>query len=444
MEKEDDVDQLFKRGLSDPEIPFNELDWDKMARKLDAQEKKRVIPLWIFTASGIAAVLTIFLFWIFSAPVDSSKQQIENSVVERAPKPGAKNEELLRNGSLPKIKDSLQTADKGNAIEKLGSIHLGPLGIVTTQKSSSAGEGISGNDRTIDAASLVSTNERSPYTINPGNVTTPVKPVIPQQPVIPLTESELLEKKANALAQSKDPLERINHNEVARSVQQKMESVMAQDHHLILSAMAAPDITSGPSSKSAKISSNLGMLATYALGSKFSLTSGAIYSKKYYNSGGSTSNSIYSPKTATDWEVKADCNVLDIPLNVNYKLMNKKSLAVSVNTGLSSYFMLKEKYQYITGSASGAQEISNTEFDNKNQHIFGIANVSVSFDHQISQNLSVGVQPFAKLPLTGIGNNDVNLKSTGVSFSISIGLFPAKKPGKLAANRYSSSGYSGL
>ncbi|WP_449436786.1 hypothetical protein [Pedobacter steynii] len=40
MEKDNGIDKLFRDGLNDPEIPFNELDWAKMEQKLDAKAKK--------------------------------------------------------------------------------------------------------------------------------------------------------------------------------------------------------------------------------------------------------------------------------------------------------------------------------------------------------------------------------------------------------------------
>lgn len=495
MGKENDIDQLFKRGLDDPEIPFNELDWEKMARKLDAVEepkKRRIVPLWIFTASGIAAALAVFLFWIFSSPVQTGQHMAKNSDAHPTVKPNIKTGVPAE---LPAVtNDSLKTVQPGLPNESIADNdptvtgdHLndiktpvkGTKNTTTQTKAPSAPINPStGINRSAAANPLmagiipaagnrpaagnkpVQTGINTPVTSNPVQYppvqnpvrtkeemsasvpvkqTPPQKQTVPVKPIVPLTESQILEQKANALANSKDPFARKN-SDIERSVQKKMDEVLARQHNLILSAMAAPDVSTVPSGTSAKISTNVGALATYALGSKFSVTSGAVYAKKYYNSTG-TYASVTNPGTTGDWEVKADCNVLDIPLNVNYKVLNKKSLSVSVNTGLSSYFMLKEKYQYVTQIPGQDQQVKNAEFDNQNQHIFGIANVSVSFDHQISDNLSIGVQPFAKLPLTGIGNNKVDLRSTGVSFSLNIGLFPSKKPGKLAANRYSYSQY---
>ncbi len=464
MDKENEIDQLFKRGLDDPEIPFNEMDWEKMERKLDAaQKKKRIIPLWLYTGSGIAAALVIFLFWLFSTPahidqtitkyhVPAVKPGTKKEIPAESPaalhdslnisQPDGFGEKLAGNGLNPVAQPGNTVNRPGNAVNAKGNMPSNTVNPIIPG-TVPAGSGV--NPFVVPSAvehaqdpntqNLAGVKENVPNV--PGKQSIQVKPVVPAKQGVPLTEEQIIEQKANALANSKDPFERIKPDDVTRSVHKKMEDALTKEHNLILSAMAAPDISSVPSGKSAKVSSNVGMLATYALGSKFSVTSGAVYAKKYYNSAGSYESANY-PGTTADWEVKADCNVLDIPLNVNYKLMNKKKLSVSVNTGLSSYFMLKEKYQYVTDRPGQAEQVSNVEIDNQNQHIFGIANVSVSFDHKISDNLSVGVQPFAKLPLTGIGNNDVNLRSTGVSFSLNIGLFPAKKPGKLAASRYSS------
>jgi hypothetical protein len=429
MNKDNDIDQLFKDRLGEPDIPFNELDWGKMERKLDLQEKKRVIPMWIYTASGIAAVLMISLYFYFSAPVSSDKKVIKVPLTEHIVKPG-KNR-----GSL-NSPDSL----KGQPLEKINEGLAGNRGSESLQPGQ-------GSAVTLIVPVLPSSSVVSPGTtfIIPSGIAIvpatniPAKTTVAanaksQQPVQVETDSDILVRKANALSHSKDPFERINAEEIARSVKNKMENALRPQNNLILSAMAAPDMSFAKSSKPSKVSSNVGVLATYAFTSKISMTSGAIYSRKFYNSGGtSSSGSIYVP--GPDWEVKADCNVLDIPLNVNYKIFNQKKLSVSLNTGLSSYFMLKEKYEFTNGKGA-EQKVSNLEITNQNQHLFGIANVSVSFDHQLSPAVSVGVQPFAKLPLTGIGNGDVNLKSAGVSFSLNIGLFPAKKPGKYAAVQY--------
>ncbi|HEX8607607.1 MAG TPA: hypothetical protein VF679_03080, partial [Pedobacter sp.] len=65
MKNDDEIDRFFKEGLAEPDIPFNELDWKKMNKKLDASQGKRVIPFWWLPAAGIAAALLLTFFFVF-------------------------------------------------------------------------------------------------------------------------------------------------------------------------------------------------------------------------------------------------------------------------------------------------------------------------------------------------------------------------------------------
>jgi hypothetical protein len=449
MGTENEIDQLFKRGLEEPDIAFNELDWERMEQKLDNKRKSKILPYGVFTIAGIAASLLVFLFWFFLGP---SEPQKGRKLAESKHKPANLNQlPALRNESIKAVQPASTGLQSGAVISNQQdfptSTSTSPVSTHLQLREFSPWAGISvqweGRSAAAAGKSVPELGESLPaaeavVSVPEGTV---LSAKAAESKVDAVTDSAILAQKARALALSKDPFEKIQPAEITKSVKKKMDNDIVQRPNLILSAMAAPDISSGPSatSRSSKVSTNLGLLATYALGSKFSLTSGAIYAKKYYNySSDPGAENIYTGQSGRDFEVKADCNVLDIPVNVNYKLLGKKKLSVSINTGLSSYFMLKEKYDYIVDRPGQPQQISTTEINNKNQHVFGIANVSLSFDHQISKAVSLGVQPFAKLPLTGIGNYDINLKSAGVSFSLNIGLFPTKKTGKLAANRYSS------
>jgi len=443
MENDNDIDQLFKDGLNDPEIPFNEADWKKMERKLDAQKKKRIVPLLAITMSGIAAALVVVLLWVYSNP-DTGLPSDKNTISLSKPAVKSVKAKSINDGKETAVGTGTETniinddsnisqpAEKANNYPAAGlpSSYAMQLNLTKTQLSHHPFDGAFAYNRTITAGA-----KRMPDQKVNINILS-----IPRQ----TDSSEIVLEKANALAQTKDdPFERNDYyksskndrDALTRSIQKKMDASLAKDHQLIISAMAAPDISTAKASTSSKISSNVGMLATYALGKKISLTSGAIYSKKYYNSEGTSTVANTYTSANTAWEVYADCNVLDIPLNVNYKMLNNKKLSVSFNTGLSSYFMLREKYEFVTDQPDGTKNVSKIQVNNENQHLFGVANVSVSFDHQITNTVSIGIQPFAKLPLTGIGNGSVRLKSAGVSFSLNIGLFPVKKTGGYASLR---------
>jgi len=394
MEKDNGIDKLFRDGLNDPEIPFNELDWAKMEQKLDGRAKKRVIPFWLFAASGIAAALIVGLFWYFSGSEKIVKEPKKVEIVE------SKKEEPKNN------KPSVIGTDT-SIVVKTNEAPIVEPPIELPVKHIDQGY--------VKTPEVINRDQDLINTPDTGSVKENKKQELIAEVVTPKTEDKQITVPADSLAPDKKSEVLVHNNEPATKIAGKRSA-------LTLSIMAAPDISSSNLNVDTKISSNIGVLATYAITDKISVTTGAVYSRKLYNYGGVGSAGTAYMKNA--WQVNADCIVLDVPLNVNYTFLKRRNFSVGVNSGLSSYFMLNEKYKYITGPQGGTQKITELEIKNQNQHIFGVANLSLSFERRITNSLSFGVQPFIKLPLTGIGNGNARLKSTGVAFSLNLGLFP--------------------
>lgn len=368
MKDEHNIDQLFKAGLGDPEIPFNELDWEKMSKKLDAHEKRRMLSVWWFVGAGIAATVLIFLFTI---------------LLEKEPV----NENLLKAKVLNPDKETVEKRVQVEEPVKKKSITLARLEYKNVNRLKSGNQkGESGESK----IQLVSTNPL-PAKVLASNFQSG-RPTGDTAQFIPMKGS------GGAYPGAKVP----GYASLKRS------------SGLTLSIMAAPDISGTGANVSSKISTNIGLLVTYPVSSKISVSTGVIYAKKLYNSAGPAAiNNGYGNQS---WEVNADCRVLDIPVNVNYQVFKKRNLTITLNTGLSSYLMLNERYDLRSGPD---RNMTRVEVSNQNQSLFGLANLSVSAERKINSSLSIGVQPFVKLPLTGIGNYDIRLNSTGVSVFMS-------------------------
>ena len=390
MKDEHNIDRLFKAGLSDPEIPFNEMDWEKMSKKLDAHEKKRILPLWWFVGAGVAATVLIFLFSVLleEEPVNkkmlkaktpnSGKETVEKPV--QLEKPIQIEEPVKNNSSVVLAEHSNKEAHHNKNVNGLKS----------------------GNQIGEPGASKIQLVPTNPLLVStnplPANVlASDFQLSGPKGDTAKFIAMKRSEAYAGAHSGAKPPV----YANVKRS-------------GLTFSIMAAPDISGTGANLSSKVSTNIGLLVSYPLSRKISVSTGVIYAKKLYNSAGPAAiNNGYGNQS---WEVNADCRVLDIPLNVNYQVFKKRKLAISVNTGLSSYLMLNERYDLTSGPDRNR---SRVEVSNQNQHLFGVANLSVSVERKINSSLSIGVQPFVKLPLTGIGNYDIRLNSTGVSVFMS-------------------------
>jgi hypothetical protein len=107
MKNENKLDQLFKKGLEDPEIPFNELDWIKMADKLDASAPEKVRPLWRYTAISAAAALFLLLFWFLSNN-DLAIQKKTNHHVKSKSKPATIDKKSPETTEAPLAKSKEQ------------------------------------------------------------------------------------------------------------------------------------------------------------------------------------------------------------------------------------------------------------------------------------------------------------------------------------------------
>lgn len=146
--------------------------------------------------------------------------------------------------------------------------------------------------------------------------------------------------------------------------------------------------------------------------------------------GGTLNNKIYTAKEGDYtpipgfWvggiapvETDAKCLILDIPVNIGYRLLKKNKQALWVNTGISSYWMLTEnyQYQYDVPNPEGRQQWTG---ERENFHLAGTWNLSVTYEYELTKNLSMILEPYYKSPLTGIGHGSVELISSGINVGL--------------------------
>lgn len=376
MKKEHKVDQLFKAGMDDPDIPFNELDWQKMAEKLDASEVRRKPPFWIYAAVGTAAMLLV-VFLLFLSDQNAALDKKKTNVSSRT-KP-------LKQEQTPSFSDPVIPSAENKDL----NYNEPDLGVAL-------GRG------------LIAGKQLSKDPVGYAAVKMPMLDSVPAPPW----------GSRDAIANEKTPIRESDRKP-------PVNNTLSRTGKLTLTLLAAPDVTDSKTSIGTKISSNFGVLLTYPVSEKLSFSTGAIYARKLYDYGGSAATINGQP--SAPWALNADCSVIDLPVNVNYQVLKKKNYSVQIHSGVSSYFMLKERYKYTNTNPDGKVQSTTLEVRNQNQHLLGVANLSVSFERKVSENVSVGVQPFLKLPLTGMGYYNYNLRSRGIAVSLSIKPFGAKK-----------------
>jgi len=121
--------------------------------------------------------------------------------------------------------------------------------------------------------------------------------------------------------------------------------------------------------------------------------------------------------------------MLDIPVNIAYQVYGNFRNKLSVGTGLSSYLMLHEKYtyNYADGANTDAWPLTYT-VPNSKGYLLSIININATYEHKINSKVGVSIQPYMKVPISGVGYSDIKLQSTGIAVGVTYNLNSFRKP----------------
>jgi hypothetical protein len=185
-----------------------------------------------------------------------------------------------------------------------------------------------------------------------------------------------------------------------------------------LGVVAAPDVTTV---KFASVKSpllNVGVTLEYRLSNRLRLSTGLLRSNKQYTARREDYAWGDFAKQVSQYEfndVDGTCQVLDVPLNLRYDLLVQPQSRVFGSLGLSSFFMQHERYSY-PYEYHNTYSYAEWEVDNKNHHLFSIANVSVGYERSLSTDWSLQGEPSVTVALRGVGAGQVELLSGGMLF----------------------------
>lgn len=115
-------------------------------------------------------------------------------------------------------------------------------------------------------------------------------------------------------------------------------------------------------------------------------------------------------------EAYGECTMVDIPLNIRYNIISKYRHKLFISGGTSTYFVLKEDYNF-TYSDEYPDDLPNQwSTDKMTVYPFGIINLSLGYQYILTKKSSLQVEPFIKIPTTGIGWGNVDLYTIGTYF----------------------------
>ncbi len=402
-----DLDRLSRDAAEGFDAPGNP-DWESMQAKLDEilpVEKKRIsfifwwlIPVVIAGSIGIIyisgnhkAVKPITL----DAPIVGSNKlntkETQNSITEPLQKEVDRSDNL-ENNSSPRFKPATQTKTNFgiNSIKKNLSGNTNPP------------SGISQNQAIIENSTAPEVKELK------NNQTEMAGSVDKNEPEVAMTQKDS--------SVTKDaPKADIPSNTAFISKKRKSTNPWS------IGILAGIDKSNVKFVYDHSPGYNIGIMAGYHFSDNISIHTGAIYTQKNYKVAG---GDFTAPKGSwisqyTIETVDGYCRMWDIPLLLRYTFNTKTKHNFFLSTGMSSYFMSRENYNY-DFYYNGQPTIKNYSYRSSDTHVLSIANISAGFASRVNDHLLLEVEPYTKIPMGGVGLGNIKLSSFGVNFSLQL------------------------
>ncbi len=163
--------------------------------------------------------------------------------------------------------------------------------------------------------------------------------------------------------------------------------------------------------------SNLGAYVEYRFSKRLSFQAGIVRSIKYYSAYPEQYDWIWGYPPVKLLEISAKCKMIDFPINLRYDFVTNTKSRIFGGIGLTTYKMMKETYDYNYEDNSNPN-IKWHQWNGKTGTYYSSnLNLSIGFEKQISRDLTLQVEPFAKSPLKSIGFGKVPLITYGMLIS---------------------------
>ncbi len=431
---DEQMDELSREAANLQGLPFTEKAWQQMEQLLNKEEKRRrAIIWWWITPLALLLTGSSIYYAIHSKNTNLTihttqinvPTTIANNQIQKLDKSTTAQEEKAANNKTQNT-TAIHTHDKHAAVKKTNTATTNftkkNTSLLATNK-----DATNKQKRLQPTKKIVATPFADPSAINIATPATEKNIVQANKTVTEnkeekynkteVVQTELLQTEPNKL-KKEEPRKTVDTSITATTKNEKSKIKKSILSRFEISAAAAADVTTVHFKNANKISTAYGIGITFFATKRLSIATGIGFAKKLYNADSADYESVpYFNRYTTVQKITADCRVIEIPINLQYLIRQNKNSSWLAAVGLSNYFMAKENYLY-NYTESGVPKTTTYIFKNQNNHLLSVLNLAIAYRQKINQQLSWQINPFAKLPLTGIGQGKIQLSSIGLQGSL--------------------------
>ena len=386
FDDEKELDQLSKIAAEAIDAP-SAANWEKMQRTLDKelplQKKRRGGFVWWFLPTLLVAGLGYY--WLSSSNKQVSINHIDNELKY------SKNQ--TRKITSPEINLSTPLI-KGNANE--------PIEIIAHKQ-------VENNPTNENQVIPVLVETKTTFTNNTCCAVTAE------------TTKTIQTISDDSVGQSltKKPIEITPANQNTNSVSNPIQKKAIRNNGFFIGLIGGFDASTVKFNYASNVGYNIGGSLGYRFNNHWSVQTGAIYTQKNYKLKG---QDFHPPKGS--WisyfeieTVDGYCKMWDVPIIATYHFTGNSNGNTFLSVGASSYFMKNENYNYLYFYNNQYYTRTNN-YTSTDQHLLGLLHISAGIERPIGKNITSIIEPYAKIPLSGVGFGSIQLSSFGLNFSI--------------------------
>ncbi len=404
---------------------YDENAWKKMQKLLDRhmpveEDRRRGLIFWIplFLLLGGGAWLFISQPWNQKDSRIAAEKERVNTVSEKTVPVNDNKTAVIPGEALPEVNSISDPKVPSVSNESISKVQNDFLKL--RPKSRPVNNMIDDSRDRVPVTKNENITGKEPEPLT-DRIINPEKPVIAQADVKAKEVNKPEEKKSEV----KQTEEKVSDEKIKTADTQKNKNKKPQTlaSRFFFFASSGPDISFTSHNEAGKIELMAGIGAGFQLNDRLVVRSGFFTGRKVY----SAKPEDYDPPSQF-WnyypnmqKIDADCKVYEVPLLVSYQFGKSTKKSWIATAGLSSYFMMEEKYKYYYKPTPTSPTYSrNYTVKNRFEHHFSVLTISGGYKHKIGKRVTVMAEPYFKLPLDGIGFGKVKLNSGGVMFSVGI------------------------
>jgi hypothetical protein len=200
----------------------------------------------------------------------------------------------------------------------------------------------------------------------------------------------------------------------------KAKSPMRRQKKFYAGIMGGIDATTVKFQKIETAGHDFGVLVGYQVNRKWSIEVGSFIEQKFYYSEGKYFNTskLNLPPTWRIDDVSGNCKMIEVPLSVRYNFSIRKNSTWFSTLGASSYFMKQENYLYNYYYGSYGPVPHEKRYDSASSSLFSNISISGGYTHRLGKVGDLRIEPYIKVPISGIGTGKLPLFSTGIHVGV--------------------------